>query len=326
MERSLAKTILFLSLLGGLMLCALRGCLLARKGGSVGLDPALSALSLSVYDHREGVKKELPLEEYLVHVVAGEMPASFHPEALKAQAVAARTYTLYKKDRGGCQKQGADICTDSSCCQAYLSDDRMGERWGADEKENLACITRAVEDTAGEVLLYEGKLIEALYHSASGGQTANAEDVFSNARPYLVSVMSTNESGISDLSREIRFTCDDFIALAEAAYPKAGLSAKGLSEQLAILKTSPDGRVQSFRLGGETLTGKQARSLFGLGTTLFTLSVSRDNVTFFARGSGHGVGLSQTGANGMGLGGAGYREILSYYYRGVQFGNAADLF
>ena len=323
MDRTLVKTVSILSLLGGLLLCALRGCYLA---GHPRDEAALSALSLAVYDHRAAQTQTLPLEDYLVHVVAGEMPASFHPEALKAQAVAARTYTLYKKERGGCRKYDADICTDSSCCQAYLSSAQMEQRWGTETDTYRSQVQQAVSDTAGQVLLYDGGLIEALYHSASGGQTANAEDVFSNPRPYLVSVMSTNETGISDLARDIQFTSSDLVALVAASYPEAELSAAKLAGQIETLQTSPDGRVQKLRLGSVTLTGKQARSLFGLGTTLFSIEIDNGIVTFHARGSGHGVGLSQTGANGMALGGWDYRDILTYYYRGVSLGQAAELF
>ena len=138
--------------------------------------------------------EEIDLEEYLVCVVAAEMPASFEPEALKAQAVAARTYTLYKTNNGGCSAHtGADICTQSSHCQAYITKENMIKNWGDNADIYLDKIQTAVLQTEGQILLYEGDEIEVFYHASSGGQTENCENVYSKALPYLVSVKSEGE-------------------------------------------------------------------------------------------------------------------------------------
>ncbi len=320
MRRVRWDIVLVLATLLAIAVAMARGYVIARCGPpapAAETEPDASAVMLNVYDHREKKTVEVPLETYLVGVVAAEMPVSFHPEALKAQAVAARTYTLFKRAHGGCKRHGTDVCTDSSCCQAFLSDDRMRQKWGGAYEDNFARVKSAVKDTGGEVLVYGGELVEALYHSSSGGRTENAEDAFSAAKPYLVSVMSTNESGTNNLSETVSVSRADFTERVNAHFSSAKLAEKSLDTQIEVQKTSKSGRVLLVKLGGATATGRELRSLFGLNSTLFTLAVEKNGVRFDVRGYGHGVGMSQTGANGMGLGGRSYREILQYYYTGV---------
>lgn len=278
------------------------------------------SVALSVYDQKQKAALPMELENYLVGVVAAEMPVSFSFEALKAQAVAARTYTVYHLIHGGCQNNGSDICTSSACCQAYADDDRLREKWGEAYQENIDRIAAAVNQTAGEILLYDGAPIDALYHSASGGATENAESAFAVAVPYLVSVPSQNETGTSRLLGEVRISRTDFCKKVNNAYPNAGLTEKQLAQQVEIKKTSDAGRVLQIRLGKTTITGKQLRKLISLDSTMFTLEFDGADIVFHTRGYGHGVGMSQTGANSMALGGRSYREILLYYYTGVSFG------
>lgn len=317
MVRLRMKYVIVIAVLLFAALSLVRGCRLARKKAK-DLPGEAADMVISVYDHREKQVKEMPLETYLVGVVAAEMPISFHPEALKAQSVAARTYTLRKLTHGGCRAHDANICTDSGCCQAFLSDARMAGRWGGDLDANRAIASEAVQLTSGEVITYDGELIEALYHSSSGGQTEASEDAFTSAEPYLVSVMSTNESGVSQIKSAVSYTAAQFIKRVAESYPKANLSADTLPDGIEILKASKSGRVLELRLGNTVVTGRQARSLFGLKSTLFTVEATKKGVTFSVSGSGHGVGMSQTGANGMALGGCDYRAILRYYYRGVE--------
>lgn len=188
---------------------------------------ALPGATVRVYDAQAGGVEERLLEEYLVGVVAAEMPVSFHEQALRAQAVAARTYTAYRAAHGGCgAHDGADVCTSSACCQAYATDEALRARWGADYAQNLARVEAAVYETAGEVLLYGGAPIEALYHSASGGYTEDSENVFANAVPYLRAVESPDEVGTSHLTGSVRYARAELCALVNAALPEAALSPR----------------------------------------------------------------------------------------------------
>ncbi|MCL2671398.1 MAG: stage II sporulation protein D [Clostridiales bacterium] len=278
---------------------------------------------IRVYYHREDALRETDLEVYLVGVLAGEMPNYFHEQALMAQAVAARTYTLYRANRGGCGgRDDADICTNSQCCQAYQSAETLRARWGDDYDANMAKLQAAVFGTRGQVITYKGKPIEALYHAGSGGRTEDSELVYAIARPYLRSVESANEiGGRQENSKEIPFA--QFAETVNAAYPKAKLSPDrdALLSAVRILSLSGSDRVLQIQLGEVTLTGKQCRRLFTLDSTLFTIAFTENTIVFSTRGHGHGVGLSQSGANGMAQSGATWEEILLHYYTGVEISN-----
>ncbi|MEG1756154.1 MAG: stage II sporulation protein D [Clostridia bacterium] len=308
--------VLLLAVLTSVLVLLIRGCVIVRCGGEKQTE-ADGEIAIRVFDHREDIEKRIPLEIYLTGVVAAEMPVAFPEEALKAQAVAARTYTMYHMLHGGCQKHGTDVCTDSGCCQAYCSDERMREKWNGTYKENRRKVLAAVLGTAGEVLLYDGVPIDALYHSASGGQTENVEDVYAAALPYLRSVMSTAEAGSPRIAGEKSLSRRAFCRAANGKWPGANLKEATLEKNVIITKTTPTGRVQHIRLGGYTATGREVRALFALDSTIFTLSFTQDTAMFSTKGYGHGVGMSQTGANAMALGGRIYQEILFYYYTGT---------
>ncbi len=320
------KRVCILSLLAGLLLLTVRGCIIANRDTDNADSDApaptenKSDLAVTVFDHREEALLTLPLETYLVHVVAAEMPASFPSEALKAQSVAARTYTVYHMLHGGCRRHDAHVCTDSACCQAYTSETRLMENWGGNYGTNLAKVSDAVAATAYEVLLYDGAPIEALYHSASGGRTESASDAYGNDVPYLQSVMSTAETGTRRIATQKTFSTDEFCRLVNEKWPDARLKPASLARRLSVTQTSGSGRVLSMQLGSQTVTGRQLRSLLSLDSTLFTYTVAGSSITFDVRGYGHGVGMSQTGANAMALGGRNYREILTYYYTDVEIG------
>ncbi len=311
--------VLLSGLLCGLAVAFTRGFFLARANPNEAA-PAQSGVTVSVYDHRAKETIEMPLEAYLVGVVAAEMPISFPLEALKAQAVAARTYTIYHALHGGCRQHDADVCTDSACCQAYASETRLKESWDDAYAENREKAARAVSETEGRVLLYENEPIEALYHSASGGMTENAEDVYTEALAYLRAVESTAEAGTTRLTGEKRFAKKAFAERINAQWTSAELSADDLPAQVEIVSQTPTGRVKSIRLGKTTATGRALRALLELDSTLFSVSFDGDEIVFSTRGYGHGVGMSQTGANAMALGGRTYEEILHYYYTNVVVG------
>ncbi len=250
----------------------------------------------------------LPLEEYLVHVVAAEMPASYAPEALRAQAVAARSYTLYKLQSG-------HLCTSSQHCQAYANEETLRQRWGEDYDVYLSKVRDAVYSTQGEIMTYDGTPIQALFHAASYGATEDVEHVYQQPLPYLRSV-STLESE-EDSKRVLTWTLDDFLAAIQKQYPALDIDASQLEKELKILEHYPSGRVASIQVGNLLLTGVDMRRALGLPSSQFTVSIQEDLVTVTCLGYGHGIGMSQQGANLMANQGAGYQTILAHYYSGV---------
>ena len=272
---------------------------------------------IRVCDHRTGEIVSMDLEEYVVGVVSAEMPAWYEFEALKSQAVATRTYTLYRMQRGGCQTYpDADVCTNSKCCQAFSTHERMQNTWGADYANNYNRVATAVMETAGEVVTYNGKLCDALYHACSGGQTEDSEHVYANALPYLRGVDSPYEDPMRTEDAELGM--DALVELITAKYPESGITDENAKDGIKIAAAYDSGRVETLQLGNTKITGKQARNLFGLRSTMFTITWSEDGIVFHTKGFGHGVGLSQNGANGMAKHGSDYREILLHYYTGVE--------
>ena len=262
----------------------------------------------------DGSLKEMPMEEYLVGVVAAEMPASYEIEALKAQAVAARTYTQYKKDHGGCSAHaGADICCESSHCQAYLTPAEMAENWGGDASLYTQKIVSAVNETAGEMIYYDGQEIQVFFHASSGGRTENSENVYGEALPYLVSVDSAGEESSSHYYGKVTVSRDQFISKMTAFSPSIRFDSDALIGSITRFKS---GRVQSIKIGNETFTGREMREIFGLNSANFTVEED-SGITFTTVGFGHGVGMSQTGANALAKKGADYFEILTHYFTGV---------
>ena len=261
--------------------------------------------------------EEMDLGTYLVGVVRAEMPASFEPEALKAQAVAARTYTLYKIQTGGNHGDEADICTDSTCCQAYIAEDRARENWGEDADANEAKIETAVRDTDGETILYNGTPILAVFHSSSAGQTRAAGEVWVSDLPYLQAVASPEPGdAIPNYYSRAEFTAEEFREKVAAALPEADLSGD-MDTWLKNPVTDTAGSVETVELGGVTVKGSTVRSILGLRSACFEWEVQEETLVFFVTGFGHGVGMSQYGANQMAAEGADYREILTHYYTGV---------
>jgi len=263
--------------------------------------------TVDVYVETEKRTVTMELEDYIVHVVAGEMPAAYESEALSAQAVAARTYTVHK---GGCARTGADICTSSACCQTYASEEVMRERWGGDYDMYFAKVTDAVSKTEGLILTYDGEPIEALYHASSGGMTESAENVYGNNRPYLVSVSSPEAESLSKYS----------LPRAEAAeiisqkYPDAGITAKNIDKELEIISRYESGRAKLVRIGNEEIAGRELRALFALRSTEISIRFTDADVVFETLGYGHGVGMSQDGAQTMAKDGADFKDILLHYY------------
>ena len=258
---------------------------------------------------------DTPLEDYLVGVVAAEMPADFESEALKAQAVAARTYTLYCMRTG--RHANADVCTDYRCCQAWKSGAAMREGWGEAYAEKLARIRQAVNETRGEVLCWEGEAVFAAFHSSSAGFTEDCGAIWSGL-PYLVSVSSPEDAGtVPGYVSTVERSPLDFRDTLLSVSPEADFS--GAPESwIGEIRRDLSGRVSEAELGGTAFTGVKLRELFALRSTAFDLVFTDGVFRFTVTGFGHGVGMSQYGANVMAAQGADYRTILAHYYPGTE--------
>ncbi len=284
---------------------------------------------LALYDAGAGRTVSMSLEDYLVGVVAAEMPANFADEALKAQAVAARTRAVASMRAlggPGCAAHpNADICGDSTHCQAWDDEKTLRQRWGDGYEGYLAKIQRAVHATEGEIITYDGQPIEVLYHAISGGQTEDVEHVFAQALPYLRGVTSPGEEQASRYESEQRFNLADAAQRLNTALPKAKLTAQALSSQLAVVDRFDSGRVRTVRVGKTACDGRALRTALGLYSTIFSFSFTKDELVVNQRGYGHGVGMSQTGADAMADTGSDYREILLHYYAGVRIAQISSL-
>ena len=266
----------------------------------------------------DGTITEMTMGDYLRGVVRAEMPASFALEALKAQAVAARTYVRYHMENGGTANHPeADVCGDSTCCQAYLSAEAAAANWGDQAEEYEAKIDQAVEETDGECVLYEGKPILAAFHSSSAGTTQDSANVWSSSLPYLQSVTSPeNEDTVPNYRSSASFSAADLKATLQAALPEANLTGDP-STWFTNIRQEENGTVTTLAVGGVEVKGSQLRTILGLRSACFTISFDGDTVTFSVTGYGHGVGMSQYGANVLAADGMGYRDILAWYYTGT---------
>lgn len=264
----------------------------------------------------DGTVEEITMADYLWGVVAAEMPASFHLEALKAQAVAARTYCLYQRDAAGDKHPGADVCTDFSCCQAYLTRDQASAAWGVEAQRYGDKVSSAVAETDGLLCLYDEAPIDAVFFSSAAGKTSAAAAVWGSEIPYLSSVDSPEGEEVPGWRTVVTFSPAEFVQRFQAFDPGADFSGDP-ARWFGDLKTDASGLVTEVTVGGVKVTGSQLRSLFGLRSAHFTAAASGDTVTFWVTGYGHGVGLSQYGANALAGQGKNFQEILEWYYTGV---------
>ncbi len=276
--------------------------------------------TISVYFTDQERVETVRLEEYLIGVVAGEMPATFEPEALKAQAVAARTYIINRANSGNAeslqQHKGAVICTDPSHCKAYIGLEATKENWKENWSAYYQKIRQSVEETAGIIITYDNEPISAVFHSTSSGRTENAEDVWGGSVPYLQSVESHGEELSPRYTSTVQVSTAEFQNKLKAAFPEIVFSEQKES-WVEGKEATASGSVKIIRIGGQDIKGTKIRELFGLRSTNFTLGFQNDTIVFQVIGNGHGVGMSQYGANYMASQGATYQEILKQYYQGV---------
>lgn len=275
-------------------------------------------VTLQVWNAQAERLESMELEAYVYGVVAAEMPAAYHTEALKAQAVAARTRALYQQAGTGCSlAEGADVCTQSGHCQGYATAQSLADKWGNEYEIYQRRLVEAVSATAGQVLTYDGEPILVMYHAISGGRTEDVQAVFSQSLPYLVSVDSAGEEGIRGYREDTVFSLEEAAKRLNDLFPELNATPDDLQKTLVIATHTATGRVETLLLNGREISGTDFRKALNLRSTLFTFTMDADSITFHQTGYGHGVGMSQAGANRMAADGEGYAAILSHYYPGT---------
>ncbi|EJO5346234.1 stage II sporulation protein D [Clostridium botulinum] len=275
-----------------------------------------------VYFVNEKVVRKIPLEQYVKGVVSAEMPAEFHIEALKAQAVAARTYALaHMKGFGENQynkRIDADVC-DSVQSQVYMPKDKRIKSWPKSKrKEYWNKIEQSVNSTKGNVLVYNNEIVMAPYYFAtSNGKTEDSENVFSNSIPYLKSVESPGEERAPKFKSSKKISYDQFIKIIKKQYPKCNINKKNISKKIIINDKTESESVKKIKIDNIEIKGTEFRKILGLNSSKFSLEFKDNYLIVNCNGYGHNVGMSQWGANGMGKSGKKYDYILKHYYKGV---------
>lgn len=269
--------------------------------------------------HQEtGEVEEVAIDEYLYHVVSSEMPADYEVEALKAQGLVARTYTIYKIQNK--KHENADICDQSTCCQAWISKEDRLARWDEDIREsNWQKIVDCVNATKGKIITYNNEPINAFFHANSGGTTELPVNVWGGGEglPYLQVVETSGEEGYTQYSSEVEFTGEELLNKLKEKYEDIQIDFKNV-EDLKIVAYTDSNRVKTVKFGNHELSGVETRTLLGLKSTNFEIIRENDKIKFKVKGYGHGVGMSQTGANTLAKEGKNYEEIVKHFYVGVE--------
>lgn len=296
---------------------------LAAEGDASLLAPTEQAtdLQVRVYLTRTGAVETLSLEQYVTGVLAAEMPADFELAALKAQAIAARTFIIARlqaNDTSGVPEGKADV-VDTVLHQAYIPQSELKE-WNKEGRmDKLEKLQKAVSDTQGIIMTYKGKPITAAFFSASAGSTENSEDYWSLEVPYLRSVPSPWDSQINpNIEETVTLSLEDMFRKLGQQQPAIKVST-GKTGGVSILSTTAGGRVKEIRIGEQTYTGREFREKLQLRSSQFTIEIRDSEVNITTYGNGHGVGMSQWGANGMAKEGYTTTQILKHYYTGISF-------
>lgn len=282
--------------------------------------------TIKLYHAKTSQTEELSLDDYLYGVVSSEMPASFEKEALKAQAIVARTYTIYQITKSKGKHGDADICDDYKCCQAWISKEDRLAKWSENEAEaNWNKIVEAVDSTQGKIITYNGSPIDAFFHSNSGGITETASNVWGGDNfPYLQSVQTSGEDGYTQYSSEVEFSQSEFIDKIKTKHPDFEIDFNDNS-CVQILEYTESGRIRTIKFGNIQIAGTEARTLLGLKSTNFSFEIVDGKIKFKVLGYGHGVGMSQTGADSMAKAGSSAEEIIKHFYSGVEISFVNDL-
>ena len=268
--------------------------------------------------------EEVALDNYLYHVVSAEMPVDYEIEALKAQAVVARTYTIYKINNK--KHDNADICDDSTCCQAWVDKDTRFARWDENKREeNWNKIKKSVNETQGKIITYNNKPINAFFHANSGGKTEIPVNVWGGTGlPYLQVVETAGDEGYTQYASEISFTQAELTEKLKSKYSDIVIDINN-PEDVKIIEYTDSGRVKTIKFGNHEISGVEARTLLGLKSTNFEITKENDKIKFTVKGYGHGVGMSQTGADAMAKQGKNYQDIINHFYKGVEIKDVNSL-
>lgn len=263
--------------------------------------------------------EEIPIDEYLVNVVSGEMPADYDIEALKAQAVVARTYTIYQIINNSSKHENADVCDLSTCCQAWISKENRLSRWDENLRQsNWQKIQDVVNQTKGLIITYNNSPINAFFHSNSGGTTEIPVNVWGGTGyPYLQSVETSGEEGYSQYYSEVEISNNDILKKLKSKYPNIKIDFKN-SDDIKIIDYTNSNRVKTIKFGNTQISGVEARTIFGLKSANFEIVKNENSIKFKVKGYGHGVGMSQTGADSLAKSGSNYEEIIKHFYSNVE--------
>ena len=263
--------------------------------------------------------EELNIDEYLYGVVSSEMPANFELEALKAQAVVARTYTIYQIIHNSSKHENADICDNYSCCQAWISKEERFSKWNSEEAEsNWNKIVQAVNETKGKIVTYNKQPINAFFHANSGGVTESSLNIWSGIDyPYLKSVETSGEEGYTQYASEVILNMQELLEKIQTQYEDCEIDFDK-QDSIKILEYTSSGRVKTIKFGNKEIAGTEARTLLGLKSTNFEVVIDGENIIFSVTGYGHGVGMSQTGADSLAKQGLKYEEIIKHFYTNVE--------
>ena len=263
--------------------------------------------------------EEIGIDEYLYGVVSSEMPANFEEEALKAQAIVARTYTIYQIINNKSKHENADICDDYRCCQAWISKEERIAKWNENEAEaNWNKIVEAVDSTSGKIIVYNGEPINAFFHANSGGVTESSLNIWGGIDyPYLKSVETSGEQDYTQYNSEVILSKEELVEKLKSKYQDINIDFSQ-EDSIKILEYTTSGRVKTIKFGNKEIAGTEARTLLGLKSTNFTAEIINDNIKFSVTGYGHGVGMSQTGADSLAKSGSNYEEIIKHFYTDVE--------
>lgn len=273
--------------------------------------------TIKLLHKKTGEVEEVELDQYLYHVVSAEMPADYELEALKAQAVVARTYTIYKVKNK--KHENADICDDSTCCQAWISKEDRLARWEESKREsNWQKIEQCVNETKGKIVTYNNEPINAFFHANSGGKTELPVNVWGGSGlPYLQVVETAGEEGYNQYASEVVLSTEELIQKLKTKYQDIKINFEN-SEEIKILEYTDSNRVKTVKFGNYEISGVEARSILGLKSTNFEITKEANKIKFSVKGYGHGVGMSQTGSDTMAKQGSNYEEIIHHFYTGVE--------
>ena len=273
--------------------------------------------TIKLLHKKTGEVEQVNIDDYLCNVVSAEMPADYEIEALKAQAVVARTYTIYKINNK--KHENADICDDSTCCQAWVDKETRFSRWEESKREsNWEKIQKCIQETQGQIITYQNQPINAFFHANSGGKTELPVNVWGGTGlPYLQVVETAGEEGYKQYESKVELTQDELIEKLKTKYSDISIDFSN-QEDLKILEYTDSGRVKTVKFGNHEISGVETRTLLGLKSTNFEISKENDKIKFTVKGYGHGVGMSQTGADAMAKQGKNYKEIINHFYSGVE--------